>query len=81
MSEIVERVARAVRQNKFNRTRRHLDAFSEDSPPTENELDDARAAIAALREPTEAMTAAANRLNHPRDEEVWRTMIDEALRQ
>lgn len=28
------------------------------------------------REPTETMISAANRLNHPRDEEVWRTMID-----
>ena len=33
------------------------------------------------REPTTAMIAAANRLNHPRDEEVWRTMIDAALRE
>lgn len=42
--------------------------------------DAARAAIAAMREPTEAMVAEARRNNHPRDEETWRTMIDAALK-
>ena len=41
----------------------------------------ARAAIAAMREPTQTMVYTANRLNHPRDDEVWRTMIDTALEQ
>jgi hypothetical protein len=39
----------------------------------------ARVAIEAMREPTEAMIAAALRNNHPRDVETWRTMIDAAL--
>lgn len=42
-------------------------------------LDLARAAIEAMREPTSDMVAAANRNNHPRDEETWRTMVDAAL--
>jgi len=39
----------------------------------------ARAAIETIREPTEAMIAVANRLNHPRDEETWLAMIAAAL--
>lgn len=39
---------------------------------------EARAAIAAMRVPTEAMIAAANRNNHPRDVDTWQTMIDAA---
>jgi hypothetical protein len=39
----------------------------------------ARAAIEAMREPTETMVSAANRNNHPRDIDTWRTMIDAAL--
>lgn len=40
----------------------------------------ARAAIEAMRRPTDEMVAAANRNNHPRDIDTWRTMIDEALK-
>jgi hypothetical protein len=39
----------------------------------------ARAVIEAIREPTQDMVAAANRNNHPRDIDTWRTMIDAAL--
>ena len=39
----------------------------------------ARAAIEAMREPSEKMVSAANRLNHPRDIEIWQAMIDMAL--
>jgi hypothetical protein len=53
-SEMVERVARAVRKNRFVRTRRE-GSFDETVPPTEQELDDARAAIAAMREPAETV--------------------------
>jgi hypothetical protein len=41
--------------------------------------DYARAAIEALREPTDRMVWTANRLNHPRDRDVWITMCDAAL--
>lgn len=47
-------------------------------PGTRSE--NARAAIEAMREPTEAMLSIARRNNHPRDEETWRTMIDAALK-
>jgi hypothetical protein len=39
----------------------------------------ARVALEALREPTEGMVAAAGRLNHPRDLDVWRAMVSAAL--
>jgi hypothetical protein len=53
MSEMVERVARAIRARKFERTGK-LAVLDRDLPPTDNELDDARAAIEAMREPLEA---------------------------
>lgn len=40
---------------------------------------DAAAVIAAMREPTEGMVATAGRLNHPRDADVWRSMIDASI--
>ena len=55
------------------------------SPPWKLRVPYARAALKAADavegvkvvpvEPTEAMKAAANRLNHPRDEEIYRAMI------
>lgn len=60
----VETVARAIRRRQFERTRR-LAAFDESAPPTENELDNAHAAIIAyhgwLATPTNAMLEASNR--------------------
>jgi len=92
--EIVEAVARAMRRNRFVRTRIQL-SFDENMPPTETELDDARTAIEAhraalaaagykivAREPTEAMTeAAASPLVATSREWVskwWRAMWDAA---
>ncbi|WAJ27122.1 hypothetical protein [Antarcticirhabdus aurantiaca] len=40
---------------------------------------EARAALEAVREPTDFVLAAAHRNNHPRDIETWQTMIDAAL--
>jgi len=45
--ERIEAMAKGVRRNQFVRTRRTV--FDESVPPTENELDDARAAHAAAR--------------------------------
>jgi hypothetical protein len=45
-SALVERVAKAVRRNQFERTHR-LSSFDENVPPTSNEMDNARAALAA----------------------------------
>lgn len=60
--------------------RRVADAIEAQMASDDNAPDDlARAAIAAMREPTSAMVGAANRNNHPRDIDTWRTMIDEAL--
>lgn len=58
--EDVERVAKAVRRNLFVRTRR-LSAFDETLPPTANELDDARAAIAAMAPRPQAGMISADR--------------------
>jgi hypothetical protein len=85
MSEsMVERVARAVRRNKFVRTRR-IASFDETVPPTDEEIDDARAAIAAMREPTPEMSEAAFQIEasgysqRTLLEAGWRAMIDAAL--
>lgn len=56
--DMVERVARAVRRNRFIRTRR-IASFDGTVPPTDEELDDARAAIDAMREPPQEMLDAA----------------------
>jgi len=79
MSEMVERVARVMWNAHVGPTIAWDDNFWRDSDI--EWLERARIAIAALREPTEAMVAAANQLNHPRDVEVWRAMIDEALKE
>jgi hypothetical protein len=51
---MVDRVARAMRKNRFVRTRM-INSFDENVEPTEDEIDDARAAIEVMREPTDAM--------------------------
>ena len=75
MSEMVERVARA-----FCR------AMAEDERGWEYMQGEARAAIAAMREPTHEMTYAGHDvpmavgLAAPPADEVWQAMIDEALK-
>lgn len=83
--DMVERVARALCREQ------HIQRYGSEMW-REGELDQkvegywrhhiigARAAIAAMREPTEAMIGAANRNNHPRDIDTWKTMVDEALK-
>lgn len=71
---IIERVALAIETTMF----------APHELPVAPDLHDrylvtARAAVEAMREPTTAMVAAAERNNHPRDIETWRTMIGEAL--
>lgn len=81
--DMIERVAMAVRKNRFIRTRRTV--FDETVPPTENELDDARAAIEAMREPTTEMEVTGTehwlviRAQEDRAGVIWRSMIDEAI--
>lgn len=41
--------------------------------------DTAREVLDDMREPTQRMVGEANRLNHPRDVDVWRTMVGAAL--
>jgi hypothetical protein len=78
MSEMVERVAVAISnaQMAWKAANGGDDASVVDCP--DEVL--ARAAIEAMREPTDQMVGAANRNNHPRDVDTWRTMIDEALK-
>jgi hypothetical protein len=81
MSEMVERVARAMAADyniRHDCQHGFDDVFFLDAVRDEWRAA-ARAAISAMREPTEAMVRAANRNNHPRDEETWRTMVDAAL--
>lgn len=77
MSEMVERVAQAIAGALKQ-------AYWEREEPTDDDhLAAARAAIEAMREPTEAMWAKGTgaRLDEsPSTHKVWREMIDEALR-
>ena len=79
MSDMIEQVARAMRRNKFVRTRRTV--FDETIPPTENEMDDARAAIEAMREPTDEMCMAGFEDASFSNRGIWKSMIDAALSQ
>lgn len=51
----------------------------EGRPMWESFLPNARVALEAIREPSEAMKGASDRIAHARDEEIWRAMIDAAL--
>lgn len=76
MSEMVERVARAISPNWEYMSRNDR----------RNAVITARVAIEAMREPTEAMIKGAGWLYpmyddpHDRHEDVWSAMIDEALK-
>jgi hypothetical protein len=82
MSEMVERVARALCRSKSAAQpggwiERHI---NENWPVF---MDDARTAIEAMREPTEAMLTAAHvhGKNHAIEmRQAWRDMIDEVLK-
>jgi hypothetical protein len=81
---LVERVAKAVRCDQFARTRR-LSSFDENVPPTSNEMDNARAALAAtpLAELTEALERLSRMLpavlHGERDVVDLREIIDAAI--
>jgi hypothetical protein len=97
MSEMVQRVARAICASVDGRNPDHLIAVYEDRPcigggimlpihkrDWENYLVQARAAIDAMREPTEAMIEAGmDKTSWPicngEVEHRWQAMIDEAL--
>ena len=85
MNEMVERVAKAVIQRRMERL-----GFGFTGKPTENELDEARAAIAAMREPTQVMIAEIENAAEERfqaapsfqrfyGDYLWRAGIDAAL--
>jgi hypothetical protein len=75
---MIERVARAT----HNHSREHANSWDELLPYYHNKYrQDARAAIAAMREPTEAMINAGDRTDHDVEAAtVWQAMIDEALK-
>lgn len=84
MTDMIERVARAL----YNREARGHGDWSVDCPPGSTFerywLDSARAAIEAMREPTEAMYRAAETAIDPLSSEsavgqYWPAMIDAAL--
>lgn len=87
MSKMINLVAAAIRRNKFERTGRL--SILDPTNLTEEELGEAKAAIEAMRVPTEAMLSCDMPLGgygygddvyqaDPR--EIWETMIDEALK-
>lgn len=93
MSSMVERVARAILKARFYDYEPHaygndVDLFFREIDPEHmyEARDEARAAIAAMREPTEAMKYAFNKdwqawMNHEIDDEdhLYKAMIDAAL--
>jgi hypothetical protein len=79
MTDMIEKMARAVRRQQFERTRR-LSAFDENYEPNENELADALAALEALREPTMAMkNVGLDTAEGIRGVYAYKAMIDKAL--
>lgn len=80
--DMVERVARAIyahRMERFWPPRGRTLTYDELSPEMrQKEVASARAAIAAMREPTEAMYAAAACYEWPA--EIMRAMVDAALK-
>ena len=70
MGEMEERIARVLADESSG--------WSSDWP---NFVRAARAVLSGMREPTGAMVDAANRNNHPRDIDTWRTMIDAAFKE
>jgi hypothetical protein len=89
MSEMVERVARAI---AGRRAVRLIDTYGIDEGHLKNfivlpvDIEDARAAIAAMREPTAKMVDAGcdeEKVGYAPDgapaDDVWRVMIDAAL--
>lgn len=79
MSEVVERVARAICRAGICGPKDHLDE-QEDRNWRKFELE-ARAAIAAMREPTLKMELAAPVNEYAEARECWQAMIDAALKE
>jgi hypothetical protein len=77
MSEMVERVARAIYAAGKDDYAWPWDELNETRK--EGVRDVARAAIAAMREPTEAMLQAGSDIAHVVTLDDWEYMIDEAL--
>lgn len=85
--DMIERVAVAIRRDKFRRTGR--ESVFDETAITDNERSEARAAIEAMREPTEAMLTAGGYefdgcTSDPGERchtgiHVWHGMIDAAL--
>ena len=82
MSEMVERVAMAIMRDDFE----GHDFWDRQAPDVQNQyLTNARAAIAAMREPTESMVVAGEDhiggdLIDGDSAWVWQAMVDEALK-
>lgn len=70
--DIIERAARALCEHKAY-------DWPSGADMQEQWKDQARAVLQAIREPTEDMMAASNRIPHARDEEIYQAMIDAAL--
>jgi hypothetical protein len=85
MSEMIEQVAKAmwdVRRAHANKDGIFLEFWGDGTVPKANGImEEARAAINAMREPTEVMQKAAREQTGQQSyADVWRAMIDEALK-
>ncbi len=87
MSEMVERVAMAIERTHHDDDASFEEAWADHDVVRHNRLLEARAAIAAMREPTEAMITEAMIVADVWDDPdmvvafAWRAMIDEALKE
>ena len=80
MSEIVERVAAAIERTTHDDDASFEEAWRDHEIVRHNRMIEARAAIAAIREPTEAMIVAG--VHHDNMGDMagrWRAMVDAAL--
>jgi hypothetical protein len=79
---MLEKCARAMKANRFRRSGRES-SIETMSPPTENEMDDARAVLLALRDPDEGMVEAMARagwMSAPEAEAAFTAAIDHAAK-
>jgi len=79
-NEVVERVARAILKAEVPDADFDYCKSVIDHPLYEKAMGSARAAIGAMREPTEAMMIAAGANSFQQARAVWIRMLDEALK-
>lgn len=77
---MIERMARAMRELDRSKAPANWNRWESAKPEhRQRYLERARAALEAMKEPTDAMLAASGQYNKDRMAEVWRAMISKAM--